>query len=248
MAGDEFLGLEFDTLDLDEAIAWVVKRGADAPFAYVVTPNVDHMVRYRHLDAGLQRAYTDADLCLCDSRILQKLARTAGVDLTLVPGSDLTARLIGGALPAGTHVLLIGGSGEHLAMLRGRYPALRFSQHIPPMGLIRDAAARRAVIDATAVTNATIMLLAVGAPQQELLALEMRESGQVAGTTLCIGASVNFLVGQETRAPKILQTLSLEWAWRLLQDPRRLARRYLIDDPAIFAMTWKWARTRKNRR
>jgi exopolysaccharide biosynthesis WecB/TagA/CpsF family protein len=246
-AAREFLGLTFDPLDLNGAIAWVKGRGADAPFAYAVTPNVDHMVRYRHLDARLRRAYTEADLCLCDSRILQRLARAVGVDLTLVPGSDLTARLIGGALAPGTTVLLIGGAPAHLALLREHYPALRFSQHVPPMGLLRDAEARRTVIEAAAASAATIVLLAVGAPQQELLALEMRESGRLIGTALCVGASVNFLVGQEVRAPKLLQKLSLEWAWRLLQHPKRLARRYLIDDPAIFAMTWKWARDRRKR-
>lgn len=245
MAAQEFLGLEFDLLDLDQALAWVAGRAAEAPFAYIVTPNVDHMVRYRHLDDGLRRAYVEADLCLCDSRILQRLAKAAGVGLSLVPGSDLTARLIGGGLPADTSVLLIGGTAEHLALLRSRYPHLRFAQHVPPMGLLRDADARRAVIDAAAASDAALLLLAVGAPQQELLALEMRGSGRVTGTALCIGASVNFLVGQEARAPRIVRKLSMEWAWRLLQDPKRLARRYLIDDPAIFAMTWQWARDRK---
>ena len=246
MARREFLDLGFDTLSLDETVAWIADRGRSASFAYVVTPNVDHMVRYRKLDGGLRRAYTAADLCLCDSRILQRLGRAAGVELSLVPGSDLTARLMEGALPAGTSVLLVGGRSDHLEALRARFPALRFAQHIPPMGLLSDADARRAVIDAAARSDAAILLLAVGAPQQELLALEMRESGRVGGTALCIGASVNFLVGEEKRAPGLIQRLSLEWAWRLLQDPKRLARRYLLDDPAIFAMTWAWARARKN--
>ena len=60
------------------------------------------------------------------------------------------------------------------------------------------------------------------------------------GTALCIGASVEFLVGAQVRAPKVLRRAGVEWAWRLLRQPRRLARRYLIDGLAIFPIVWRW--------
>lgn len=60
------------------------------------------------------------------------------------------------------------------------------------------------------------------------------------GTALCVGASTDFLLGTQQRAPGIVQRLSLEWAWRLLSDPRRLAHRYLVEGPAIFPMAWRW--------
>lgn len=242
MARHAFLDLGFDAIPIDMALDWVAARNPDAAFAYVVTPNVDHMVRYPKLPPSLRRAYTEADLCLCDSRILRRLARTCGVDLPVVPGSDLTARLLRDKLPSGADVLLVGGQSGDCALLEDRFPRLRFQQHVAPMGLLKDANARADTVAKAAHVGASVILLAVGSPQQELIALEMRVSGHVGGTALCIGASVDFLVGREVRAPKFVQKLSLEWAWRLLQNPRRLARRYLIDDPKIFAMTWAWRR------
>ena len=92
------------------------------------------------------------------------------------------------------------------------------------------------------------VLLAVGAPQQELLAHEMRASGRVRGTGLCIGAGIDFLVGAQSRAPRLVQRAHLEWAWRLAREPRRLWRRYLVDGPAIFPIAWAWARARRRSR
>lgn len=240
-----FLDLDFDRLTLGQALDWIERSVAGSAFAYVVTPNVDHMVRMPKLPPELRAAYERADLCLCDSRILARLARMCGIDLPVVPGSDLTATLLGERLMPGTRLLLVGGDSEAAAALRTRYPDLAIAHHAPPMGLRHDAGARAAVVDAAAAAAPQIILLAVGSPQQELLAAEMKASGRIDATALCIGASVDFLVGREKRAPRLVQKANLEWAWRLLQNPRRLARRYLIDDPAIFAMAWSWARRRK---
>lgn len=238
-----FLDLDFDLMTLDDTLRWIAARGPNAPFAYVVTPNVDHMVRLPGLEGPLRAAYREADLCLCDSRVLARIARACGVALPVVPGSDLTARLLGEALTEDSRVLLIGGEPGDADLLAARYPHLRFRQHVPPMGLRHDAAARRRALNAAA--GAEVILLAVGSPQQELLAYEMRTSRRVTGTALCIGASVNFLVGKERRAPRLVQRLSLEWAWRLVSNPGRMARRYLRDDPKIFAMAWAWQRRRR---
>jgi N-acetylglucosaminyldiphosphoundecaprenol N-acetyl-beta-D-mannosaminyltransferase len=237
-----FLDLCFDTITMDVALDWVAARNSDAAFAYVVTPNVDHMVRLPSLSGKIRRAYSEADLCLCDSRILARLAKMCGTELTVVPGSDLTARLLETDLRSGSEILLIGGRPDDQALLSRRFPRLSIAQHIPPMGLLGNASARAEVVAVAAARNAAVILLAVGSPQQELLAAEMKDSGRVCGTALCIGASVDFLVGRERRAPKIVQRMSLEWAWRLLQNPGRLGRRYLIDDPKIFAQTWAWKR------
>lgn len=240
-----FLDLDFDQVSLNEVLAWIGGRGADAPFAYVVTPNVDHMVRLERLSSDLRRTYEQADLCLCDSRILARIAGPLGVKLTVVPGSDLTAALFERGLKAGDTVCLIGGSARHKQGLEARYPGIEIVQHEPPMGLLHNAEARAAAVTAAAKAKAAVTLIAVGSPQQELIAYEMRRSGKVGGTALCIGASVDFLIGAEQRAPRAVSKLGLEWAWRLALNPRRLARRYLVDCPPIFPMAWRWARRRR---
>ncbi|CAN5290805.1 WecB/TagA/CpsF family glycosyltransferase [soil metagenome] len=235
-----FLDAAFDTPPMGEVEQWLVSRTADSDFGYIVTPNVDHLIRLATADDEVRLAYRDADLCVCDSRILQRLGRVFGVRLSLVPGSDLVAALFGRLLQDGDRICLIGGSADHLQLLQQRYPRLVIQQYVPPMGLREDAPARRAVLDVAANAAARATLLAVGSPQQEILAHEMARSGRVRGTALCIGAAVDFLVGAQQRAPVMVQRAGFEWAWRLARQPRRLARRYLIDGPRIFPMALRW--------
>ncbi|MFT3978299.1 MAG: WecB/TagA/CpsF family glycosyltransferase, partial [Sphingomonas bacterium] len=166
----EFLGLPFDRLSFDAAVAWLAARGADHDYGYVVTPNVDHMVRLADAPVDVTAAYHGAALCLCDSRVLARLARFAGVSLPVVPGSDLTAALFARVLRDGDRLCLIGGAAEDAARLRALHPALDIVHHQPPMGLRTDSAARAEAARAAAAAGARITLLAVGSPQQEMLA------------------------------------------------------------------------------
>ena len=170
-----YLGLDFDRLALAEMLAWLRARDAGAPFAYVITPNVDHMVRLERLGGDLRRAYDEADICLCDSRILARLARLSGITLPIVPGSDLTAAAIEQVLDPGDTLCLIGGKADHAARLGELFPHVDVVQHIAPMGLLHDPLTRSAAVAAAAATGARLTLIAVGSPQQELLALEMRK-------------------------------------------------------------------------
>ena len=185
-----FLGIRFDLLDLREAEHWLNGRLADAPFAYVVTPNVDHVVKLDRTprDAEIWRAYDQAALRLCDSRIVAKLAHARGIALPVVPGSDLTAHLFGKIVQPGDHICLIGGDAAMLADLRTCYPALVISQHIPPMGMLARPDAMAAAAAFVAAAKARFTLLAVAMPQQEILALRIAQAGGATGTGLCIGA------------------------------------------------------------
>jgi len=240
----EFLGLDFDSRPSGDVRAWLSARGEESGFAYLVTPNVDHMVRLGKAGAQVQRAYREADLCVCDSRVLSRLARLCGVDLPVTAGSDLVRALFDDLLADGDRVCLIGGSAELAARLVERFPHVVILHHDAPMGLARNPAARAAAVAFAAAAKARFMLLAVGSPQQELLAWEMARSGDVGGTALCIGAGVEFLIGVRARAPRIVQRAGMEWAWRLIGEPRRMWRRYLVDGPAIFPAVWRWRRAR----
>jgi exopolysaccharide biosynthesis WecB/TagA/CpsF family protein len=242
MPRHQFLDIDFDTWPMSDVERWVGARDADSDFAYVVTPNVDHMVRLASAEEDILLAYENADLCVCDSRVLKQVARLCGVPLSVVPGSDLVASIFDQLLRHGDRVCLIGGSEEHAAVMRQRYPGLVILHHAPPMGLRHDKIARAEVIAFAERAAARYTLLAVGSPQQELIAHEMAMSGRVRGTALCIGASVDFLVGAQTRAPRLLQRAGLERSWRLLMQPRRMARRYLIDGPRILPMALRWRR------
>lgn len=240
----EFLEVMFETHDKRWVLDAIRDRPASAPFAYVVTPNVDHLVRLQRTRSDLWPAYRNAWFTLCDSRILARLAATAGVRLPVIPGSDLTEALFLRAINPDDPIAFLGGEPEAIAQLRDRYRLSNVAHHNPPMGFIRDPAELARAVRFVADARARYTFLAVGSPQQELVAFRVAQSGQAVGTGLCVGASLDFLTGDQHRAPAAMQQLSLEWLFRLASDPGRLWRRYLLDGPSIFSIFEDWRRRR----
>lgn len=230
-------GLEFDALST-EAVHWAVRsRAPGAPFTYVVTPNVDHVVRLAHAPRAVKAAYEGAWLCINDSRVLQRLAGMLGIDMPTAPGSDLVAALMCDPdLPRDTPIMVVGGTPELVDRLRRFCGLANVMHHEPPMGLRDNPAAMAEAVEAVVAARAEYVLLAIGSPQQELLAAEVARDPRTKGVGLCIGAGLEFLVGAKRRAPALLQRYSLEWAFRLLSEPRRLWKRYLVDGLRIIPL------------
>lgn len=243
-AGADFLGLRFGMATMARVIGDIGERPPTASFAYVVTPNVDHVVRLHHLRSDLWPAYRRAWLTLCDSRILGRLATRAGMGLPIVPGSDLTAALFRDVIRPADRVAVLGGDPAAIRRLCGTYGLTDVVHYNPPMGFIDDDAEVGRAMDFLATARARYSILAVGSPQQELLAYRMAKLGTAIGIGLCVGASLDFLTGRQTRAPRLMQRLSLEWLYRLASSPGRMWRRYLVDGPLIFRIYQAW-RTRR---
>jgi len=225
---------EVDDFDLESFTRLAAGFGADR-YRFVVTPNVDHLIRY-HEDPVFREHYRSADYVLMDSRFAARVVRLLhGVRLPVCTGSDLTARLLGQVVRPTDRIVLIGATAEQAEELRRTRRLLDLQHHNPPMGFIRDP---RAVEECLAFIESAspfrFCFLAVGSPQQEILARLLRQRGKVCGLALCIGASINFVTGREKRAPLWMQQMALEWLYRLAQDPRRLAGRYLLRGPRIF--------------
>lgn len=245
----QFLGIGFDQLGQTETVAEIARLCRAKDFAYVVTPNVDHLVRLHSAEADptTWEAYGSSALCLCDSRILQLLARISGIPLSLVPGSDLTVRVLKDNGPELYSYAVIGGNLELFKHLAERYPARSWHHHMPPMGVRGDPRARSAIMDFVEECPADLYFFAIGSPQSELLCAEIWARGKAKGVALCIGASLEFLAGTKKRAPRWMQQLALEWLFRLLSEPGRLWRRYLIEGPAIFRIWWRYRFSRDHR-
>ena len=105
--------------------------------------------------------------------------------------------------------------------------------------MLRNEGAIDAIVDFVARERADFTLFAIGAPQSEIVAAKCKVDRRCRGVGLCIGASIEFLVDRKRRAPIWMQRLHLEWAFRLLSEPRRLWRRYLVTGPRIFALAWR---------
>jgi len=243
----EFLGLHFDRLDVDAARSRVIELAGEPRFSYVVTPNVDHIVRLeRDPDAALIQAYEKADICLCDSRILARLASVSGLRLEVVPGSDLTRDLLVSGMTGG-RIAVVGGDERLHAALAAAFSRFDWRFHEPPMGVRTNPGAREAIARFVEESRAGLTLFAIGAPQSELVCAAIAARGRARGTALCIGASLEFLTGAKTRAPHWMQRARLEWLFRLLSEPRRLWRRYLVEGPRIFVIWQRWERLRADR-
>jgi N-acetylglucosaminyldiphosphoundecaprenol N-acetyl-beta-D-mannosaminyltransferase len=242
----EFLGMEFDTLTIGELMHWAATRDSQEPFAYVVTPNVDHVVSRDRAPERLAPAYRDAAVSVCDSRVLSRLARLAGLKLRPVPGSDFTALFLSTIVRPDDAIVILGSEPDQIEQLKARYGLKRITHHNPPMGLASKPEAMEEAARFVVLHPARYVFLALGSPQQELLAHRIWRDGEARGLGFCIGASIDFLTGKARRAPKLMQQMGLEWLHRLSQEPGRVWRRYLVDDMAILALYWRW-RTRRSK-
>jgi N-acetylglucosaminyldiphosphoundecaprenol N-acetyl-beta-D-mannosaminyltransferase len=241
------LGLDFDNLDLEQAAFWIGARPAGAPFSYIVTPNADHLVRLSR-NPGLRTLYRGASLCLLDSRVVAGLARMIGLSApAVVTGSDLTAHLLAHHVMPGERITIVGLSPSWLPALVARCGLAPPAHYNPPMGFDRDPIAFAETVAWVRANPSRLIFLAVGSPRQEYLAAALAESGDMTGTALCIGASLEFLAGACRRAPLAVRRAGLEWLFRFAGNPRKLFRRYVIDSPVVIALiTKQWLSGRRS--
>jgi len=225
------LGMEFNNLRLEDILACLLSRPPGTGFAYIVTPNADHIVRLWRTP-GLRQIYSGAKLCLLDSRFISNAAGRLGLSTPqVVTGADLTAGLLERMGEA--RVAVIGMSPEVVEALGRRYPRITFLHHEPPKDLLYRPADFAVARDFAAQAKADFTFLALGSPVQELLAFAISQHRESTGLGFCIGSALEFAAGTAPRAPVWMQSRGLEWLHRLVRDPRRLARRYLLDDPLV---------------
>jgi exopolysaccharide biosynthesis WecB/TagA/CpsF family protein len=225
-----------DDYDVEGFLGLAAAFGDDK-FGYVVTPNVDHLIRY-HDDPGFRALYADASYVLLDSRFLSHVFRLSKrLRVGVCTGSDLTAQLFARVIAPDDKIVLVGCSSEQVRSLTDRFGLKALIHYDPPMGFIRDPQEVEACVRfVESHSPFRFCFLALGAPQQEALAQALKTRGVARGLALCIGASVNFLTGIERRAPRWMQHMGLEWVFRLTQDPARLAKRYLVRGPRVFSL------------
>ena len=231
--------LDIDDHDLDEALQLVATFGSDR-YGYIVTPNVDHIIRH-HEDSHFRRLYAQAAYVLLDSRFL---AHTVGLVkrqvLRVCLGSDLTTAMLNSIIKPLDVAIVVGGTPEQAQILKERYGLVRLRHIDPPMNFIRDPLAVETCLrEIEAASPFRYCFLAIGSPQQEIIAQKLKERGSARGLALCVGAAIDFLTGIERRAPVWMQEAGLEWLYRLSRNPRRLWKRYLVRGPKIFLLLWR---------
>ncbi|MFW6061966.1 MAG: WecB/TagA/CpsF family glycosyltransferase [Planctomycetota bacterium] len=210
----------------------IVDALADGRGGWVVTPNLDHLRRLR-LDGQFRDVCRQASLLVADGVPLVWASRMQGTPLPeRVAGSNLIFSLTEAAAVEGRSIFLLGGNpgtAEAAAdEFRRRYPRIHVAgTYCPPVGFESDAEEMARIRTVLADARPDIVYVALGSPKQERLILQLRELLPQTWW-LGVGVSFSFVCGDVRRAPRWMQRVGLEWLHRLCQEPRRLARRYLV--------------------
>jgi N-acetylglucosaminyldiphosphoundecaprenol N-acetyl-beta-D-mannosaminyltransferase len=235
----DLMGMGIDPLTEEEVRALVRDALVAGSGGWIVTPNVDHLRLFRGAD-DLRALYGRADLVLADGMPLIWASRLRGTPLPArVPGSDLVWVLSSVAAEAGASAFLLGGNPgvADLAAeeLERRFPGLRIAGTMcPPRGFEHDPAEMERIRATLAAVSPSLVYVALGFPKAERL-IDLLRSVLPRAWFVGVGISLSFVCGDVARAPRWMQTNGLEWIHRLLMEPRRLFKRYVVHD-APFAL------------
>lgn len=227
-------GVRIHVLREEECVDHVMTALGDARGGWIVTPNLDHMRRLSR-DDRLRASYGRADLAVADGMPLVWMARLQRTPLPCrVAGSDLISSLSRAAARNGRSIFLLGGdpgTAEGAAReLARRFPGLRITgTACPAHGFEHRSEDVEALAAQLARARPDIVFVALGSPKQEALIERLRPVLPRAWW-LGVGISFSFVAGDVRRAPPWLRRIGLEWLHRMAQEPKRLLRRYLVDD------------------
>lgn len=246
----KFLNIEIDNLTMNETIKKIDELIKSRKSSYVVTPNVDHIVKLES-DNEFKKVYKNADLILTDGMPLIWISKLIGTPIKQkVSGSDLFPEVCKLASEKGYKVFLL-GAAEGVAdkaskNLQKKYGGLNIvGTYSPSFGFEEKEKEINKIISIINQAKPDILAIGLGAPKQEKFIYKYKEKLNVS-ILLAIGASIDFEAGNIKRAPKWMQKMGLEWFYRLIKEPKRMVKRYLIDDIMIFKIIVKYYKRGKN--
>lgn len=253
MRTTRLFGLDFLVGTSIEQVADALERDgqtSDPKWRIVVTPNVDHLIRYQKSSTQRKIAET-AYMVLPDGAPIVWASRLLGTPIDRrLAGSDLFASWWTRMVAAKRPVLVVASTEQLARQLMSENPLCRCI--VPAMFDDDDPAPIASIVDEVlAELNSEVaeaVVVGLSTAKSHLIAAGLAASpAPQSGTPLLLllGASAEFYTGLQRRAPKWLQRVGLEWLYRLARSPRRLAKRYLVDDMAFFPMVWReWRRRR----
>ena len=230
---------------MTETLAQIDRLIAERKPAYLVTANLDFAAQASE-DVELQRILVEAEMVLCDGTPLVWASRLTGKPLReRVAGSDLVPKLAAHAEKKAYRIFLLGGE---LSSLQGaaenlmrNFPALPAVQYYSPPFAPLHEFDNQQIVDEIRKASPDILLVAFGCPKQEKwIYMHYRKLG--VPCCIGIGATVDFLAGKVSRAPAWVARTGLEWVYRMLQEPRRLAGRYIKDVLFLLRQTLRESR------
>lgn len=231
------LGTDILVTNMEKTVAFIEEHLKELRGRYICVGNV-HTTVMAHDDAYYHTVQKEAAFVLPDGKPLSVYSRKHGyAGAERVTGPDLMLELF--SRDNGLRHYFYGSSDETLAMLRKKlkrqYPELAIAGMVSPPFRPLSEQEDKAVVEAINSAQADIIWVGLGAPKQENWMYEHR--GRVCGVMIGVGAGFDYHAGNIRRAPVWMQKLSLEWLYRLLQDPKRLFKRYLVTNTRYLYLT-----------
>jgi N-acetylglucosaminyldiphosphoundecaprenol N-acetyl-beta-D-mannosaminyltransferase len=234
-------GIDIDAIPMEVAVGRLVAWLESPPGVcrYVVTPNVDHVVKLRKL-ASFREAYKSASMVVADGKPLVLASRLLGRPLPgTVPGSDLVPSLLErvSVMQRPVTLFLLGAApgvaDRAAANIVRRWPhVIVAGTHSPPFGFEHVPDESERILAQIEACQPDLLIVGLGAPKQELWVHAHKER-IAAKVVVCAGATIDFIAGSKMRAPVWMRKSGLEWLHRIICEPRRLLGRY-VHDAVVF--------------
>ena len=244
MEKQALLNTFINNVTMSETVEAIEQMIAADKKSYIVAINVDVVMKIE-ADPYLKKIVDDADMVLVDGKPLVWISKLHGRPLKeKVSGSDLVPLLCEVAAKNGYKVFIIGGkegSAERAKQrLEEKLPDIKIvGTYAPPFGFEKDDAELERINRMISQAHPDLLITCFGCPKQEKWIYENIEKYD-AKVSICAGATVDFLAGNVKRAPKWMSEHGLEWFYRFLQEPRRMFRRYFVDDMKIIGLIKKY--------
>lgn len=206
----------------------------------VITPNVDHLVKLQK-DKEFYEVYKKAEWVICDSKILYMLSKLLKAPLPeAIPGSSFfTAFYEYHQNDPNCKIFLLGAAEgiaikamERINQKVGRNIVV--GAHSPSYGFEKKPEECEKLVHIINESGANVLLVGVGAPKQEKWIMKYRNEMPGIDIFMGLGATIDFEAGTLKRAPIFWQKIGMEWLYRCLKEPKRLFKRYFVDDMQFF--------------
>ena len=241
------LGVRLDATSYTQATELVRTWTELGESRIVCTANV-HMLMTAYDDVAFRSVLRDADLVTPDGMpLVWTLRRMGYAQQERVYGPTLTCKLLSLSEETGIPIGFLGSTPAVIENLQVRvrqaYPQIKLAYAYSPPFRVLDSVEDAAIVDAVNRSGARILFVGLGCPKQELWMHAHR--GQVNSVMLGVGAAFDYLAGIKPQAPLWVQRIGMEWFYRLVTEPRRLWKRYLIYNSRFVIKVLPWLLTRK---
>lgn len=244
MEKQELLNTKINNVDINETIDYIENCIINKKKSYVVPINVDVVMKIEK-DPLLKEIVDKADLTLVDGMPLKWISKIKKKPIKeKISGSDLVPKLCEISEKKGYKIFIIGGkdgiANKAKINLEKKYQNIKIvGTYAPPFGFEKDNEELKKINKMISDVKPDLLFVCLGCPKQEKWIYENYKKND-AIVYICAGATVDFLAGNIKRAPKWMSNIGLEWFYRFLKEPKRLFKRYFIDDIKIIKLIKKY--------